>query len=187
MARHVTIHAFIRAPFDKYVRDDSLFWDASGISVQLDGNGVRVVLESVKALLLGGIAFDTAPDRKGTSSPPDQVFPLYANRAAANSAGYGRKLHMVSRFQGSVAGLAVGADVTLHGLKIGEVTDLGLLFDPKINRIVVPVHYQVEADRVGGVAGGRDIPPGTVAADMVRRGFRATLDPSSLTPDTKSV
>jgi paraquat-inducible protein B len=33
MARHVTIHAFIQAPFDQYVHDDSLFWDASGISV----------------------------------------------------------------------------------------------------------------------------------------------------------
>jgi paraquat-inducible protein B len=187
MARHVTIHAFIRAPFDKYVHDDSLFWDASGISVKLDGNGIRVQLESVKALLLGGIAFETDPDRQGSSSPPDQVFPLYANHAAANSAGYGRKLHMVSRFQGSVAGLAVGADVTLHGLKIGEVTELGLVFDPKINRIVVPVHYQVEADRVGGVAGDRDIPPGAVAADMVRRGFRATLDTSSLLTGTKVV
>ena len=40
MARHVTIHAFIRAPFDKYVHDDSLFWDASGVSVKLDGNVV---------------------------------------------------------------------------------------------------------------------------------------------------
>jgi paraquat-inducible protein B len=187
MARHVTIHAFIRAPFNEYVHDDSLWWDASGISIKLTGNGVKVQLESVKALLLGGIAFETDPDRKGSSSPPDQVFPLYANREAANSAGYGRKLHMVSRFQGSVAGLAVGADVTLHGLKIGEVTELGLVFDPKINRIVVPVHYQVEADRVGGVAGDRDIAPGTVAADMVRRGFRATLDTSSLLTGTKIV
>jgi len=187
MARHVTIHAFIRAPFDQYVHDDSLWWDASGISVRLEANGIKVQLESIKALLLGGIAFETDPDRKSPTSPPDRVFPLYPNREAANSAGYGRKLHMVSMFQGSVAGLQVGADVTLHGLKIGEVTEIGLVFDPKIDRIVVPVHYQVEADRVSSMAGGRDIPPGTVAAEMVRRGFRATLDTSSLITGTKVV
>ena len=30
MARSVTIHAFVRAPFDSYVHDESRFWNASG-------------------------------------------------------------------------------------------------------------------------------------------------------------
>jgi paraquat-inducible protein B len=95
---------------------------------------------------------------------------------------------MVSYFQGSVAGLDVGADVTLHGLKIGEVTDLGLVFDSSKQRILVPVHYVVEGDRVAGVAGQTaDVPPGLVAAEMVRRGFRATLDTTSLITGTKVV
>src|SRR5262249_11677046 len=64
MARHVTVHAFVRAPFDKYVHDDSLFWNASGLSIKLAGTGLQVQMESVKALLLGGIAFDTRPDPK---------------------------------------------------------------------------------------------------------------------------
>ena len=67
----------------------------------------------------------------GRRSQPDHVFPLYANRDAAHSAGFGRQLRCVSYFQGSVAGLAVGADVTLHGLKIGEVTELGLASTPR--------------------------------------------------------
>ena len=134
MARHVTIHAFVRAPFDQYVHDDSLWWDASGISVKLDGGGVKVQLESIKALLLGGIAFETDPDRKSATEQARHAFPLYANREAAHAAGFGRKIRMVSFFQGSVAGLDVGADVTLHGLKIGEVTELGLRFDPKTQR-----------------------------------------------------
>jgi paraquat-inducible protein B len=186
MARHVTIHAFVRAPFDQYVHEDSLWWDASGISVKLESSGVKVQLESIKALLLGGIAFETDPDRKSKVAVADQVFPLYANRDAANNAGYGRKLQMVSYFEGSVAGLQVGADVTLHGLKIGEVTDLGLLFNPARQRILVPVHYVVEGDRIAGVAGLRtDLEPGTVAAEMVKRGFRATLDTSSLLTGNK--
>src|SRR5215471_8078756 len=177
MARHVSIHAFVRAPFDQYVHEDSLWWDASGISVKLESSGIKVQLESIKALLLGGIAFETDPDRKGKPAKADDVFSLYPNREAANNAGFGRKLHMVSYFEGSVAGLQVGADVTLHGLKIGEVTDLGLVFNPARQRILVRVHYVVEGDRIAGVAGFRsDVAPGTVAAEMVKRGFRATLD-----------
>jgi paraquat-inducible protein B len=187
MARHVTIHAFVRAPFDQYVHNDSLWWDASGVQVKLDGGGVKVQLESIKALLLGGIAFETDPDLKSAPSQPDHAFPLYANSDAAHSAGFGRKLRMVSYFQGSVAGLDVGSDVTLHGLKIGEVTGLGLRFDPKVDGIIVPVHYTIEADRINNVAAAGDQPIGRGAIEMVRRGFRATLDTSSLLTGTKVV
>jgi paraquat-inducible protein B len=187
MARHVTIHAFVRAPFDQYVHNDSLWWDASGVQVKLDGGGVKVQLESIKALLLGGIAFETDPDLKSAPSQADHAFPLYANSDAAHSAGFGRKLRMVSYFQGSVAGLDVGSDVTLHGLKIGEVTGLGLRFDPKVDGIIVPVHYTIEADRINNVAAAGDQPIGRGAIEMVRRGFRATLDTSSLLTGTKVV
>ena len=61
MAEYVTIHAFVRAPYDSYVHDETRFWNASGVSVKLGGAGVEVQMESLKALLLGGIAFET-PD-----------------------------------------------------------------------------------------------------------------------------
>jgi len=187
MARHVTIHAFVRAPFDQYVHNDSLWWDASGVSVKLNGGGVKVQLESIKALLLGGVAFETDADLKSAPSKPEHAFPLYANRESAHAAGFGRKIRMVSFFQGSVAGLDVGADVTLHGLKIGEVTELGLRFDPKTQGIVVPVHYTIEADRIANVAAAGNQPVGRGAGEMIRRGFRATLDTSSLLTGTKVV
>ncbi|MBV8393241.1 MAG: MCE family protein [Alphaproteobacteria bacterium] len=187
MARHVTIHAFVRAPFDKYVHDDSLFWNASGVSVKMGASGVKIELESMKSLLLGGIAFDTRPDPREKVSEANQVFPLYADHEAAMSAGFGHKLRAVSYFEGSVAGLEPGADVTLHGLKIGEVTALGLRYDPKIDGIVVPVHYTIEAERIGNIAAAGNASMGTGAAEMIRRGFRATLDTSSLLTGTKVV
>ncbi|HEX3636691.1 MAG TPA: MlaD family protein, partial [Paraburkholderia sp.] len=36
----VTLHVFVNAPYDKYVKDDTRFWHASGIDVALDTNGV---------------------------------------------------------------------------------------------------------------------------------------------------
>jgi len=60
MAEYVTIHAFVRAPYDTYVHDQTRFWNASGVSIKLGGTGVEVQMESLKALLLGGVAFETA-------------------------------------------------------------------------------------------------------------------------------
>ena len=190
MARHVSIHAFVKAPFDKYVHEDSQFWNASGISFKLGASGVEVQMESFRALLLGGIAFESRPDTKAPVAAANQPFQLYANQEAAQAAGYGRKLNMMSNFSGSVAGLQPGADVTLHGLKIGEVTDVGLVFDPKTDRILAPVHYRIEGDRIAGAAAAatsRGIPPGLIAGEMVRRGFRATLQAPSLISGSKII
>ena len=187
LANSVTIHAFVRAPFDQYVRDDSSFWNASGLSVKLSGDGISVQMESLRALLLGGIAFDTARDSGSPLPEANKVFQLYPSLEAAKSAGFGHQLQLLSYFPGSVAGLSVGADVTLYGLKIGEVTDVGLVFDREKDRILAPVHYRVEADRVTGIAAAQGLEPGTVAADMVRHGLRATLQSPSLITSNKIV
>jgi paraquat-inducible protein B len=187
MARSVAIHAFIRAPFDKYVHDDSTFWNASGISVKLAGTGIDVQVESLKALLMGGIAFESKPGTSAPVSTASHHFQLYADRSAAQAAGFSYHLQVVSNFSGSVAGLDTGADVTLHGLKIGEVTEVGLMFDPNLRRIVAPVHYRIDAERIAGIAAIKGMPPGTIAEEMVRRGFRAVLQAPSLISPGKIV
>jgi paraquat-inducible protein B len=187
MARTVAVHAFVRAPFDKYIHDDSTFWNASGISIKLAGAGVDVRMESVKALLMGGIAFESRPGTGSPQSTAGHRFQLHADREAARAAGFAFHLLARSNFSGSVAGLDIGADVTMHGLKIGEVTDVGLVYDPKKGRIVAPVHYRIDAERIQGIAAIKGMPPGTIAEEMVRRGFRAVLQAPSLISPGKIV
>jgi paraquat-inducible protein B len=187
LANDVVIHAFVRDPFDKYVHEDSSFWNASGLQVKLTSGGLDVQFESLRALLLGGIAFDTPTYPKSPIAASHFRFPLYASMEVAKSAGFGRQLQMVSNFEGSVAGLAVGADVTLYGLKIGEVTDVGLVYEPKKDRIVAPVHYRIEADRVTGISATQGMAPGVLAEEMVKRGLRATLQAPSLITGQKIV
>jgi paraquat-inducible protein B len=187
LASSVTIHAFVRSPYDKYVHNDTSFWNASGLSIKLTGSGVSVEMESLRALLLGGIAFDTPSDSTQPVAQADRSFPLYASLEMAKSAGFGHQLQLVSYFPGSVAGLEVGADVTLNGLKIGEVTDVNLVYDPQKDRIVVPVHYRVEAGRIGNIAAAQGLNPGTLAAEMVKRGLRATLQSPSLITSGKII
>src|SRR3954451_7705657 len=89
MAESVTIHAFIRAPFDQYVHANSRFWNASGISVQLGAEGVQLQLESLKGLLLGGIAFDTPEEaRAAAGAAMPATFPLYASEQVARDQSY---------------------------------------------------------------------------------------------------
>ena len=187
LASSVTIHAFVRAPYDQYVHDDTSFWNASGLSVKLANGGISVQMESLRALLLGGVAFDTPSDSTQPAAPADHQFPLYASLEMARSAGFGHQLLLLSYFPGSVAGLDVGADVTLNGLKIGEVTDVSLVYDPQKDRIVVPVHYRVEAGRINNIASAQGLAPGTLAAEMVRRGIRATLQSPSLITGQKII
>ena len=86
MAESVTIHAFVRAPYDSYVHDETRFWNASGVSIKLGGTGVEVQMESLKALLLGGVAFETpVADIHTAETPADHVFPLFADRDAGRS------------------------------------------------------------------------------------------------------
>jgi len=48
------IEVFIRAPHDALVRTNTRFWNASGVSITMDADGVKVATESIEALLAGG-------------------------------------------------------------------------------------------------------------------------------------
>ncbi len=182
MAESVTIHAFVRAPFDSYVHDQTRFWNASGLSVKLGGTGVEVQLESVRALVLGGLAFDTpglAPDQKATHDTT--VFPLFPDRDTAAAASYSRNVSVLAYFNGSVRGLAPGADVVMHGLKVGQVLDVRLELD-RANRVIrAPVRFEIQPERIIGVGSASLFAtPLDAAQAMVNRGMRARLDSASL-------
>ena len=182
MADYVTIHAFVRAPYDSYVHDDTRFWNASGLSIQLAGAGVEIQLESLKALILGGIAFET-PDLEGRAqavSLENHVFPLFADHDAALAASYTRKVPVVSFFPGSVTGLGVGSPVTMHGLVVGQVTKVRLAFDKATDTVLAPVRYEVEPERIVGV-GGRMFQSAQEGVEaLLKQGLRATLQSSNL-------
>jgi paraquat-inducible protein B len=181
MAQNVTIHAFVRSPFDSYVHDQTRFWNASGVSVKLGGAGVEMQVESLRALLLGGVAFEnptTVPS--GEVSAENHEFPLFVNQDAAKAASYSRKIDLLVYFSSSVRGLGAGSEVVVHGLKIGQVTDVKLSFDPVKDAIVAPVRLEIAPERIVGI--GRQVFKDTRDAvqTLVSKGFRATLQSGNL-------
>ena len=129
--KSVEITVFVNAPYDKYVNPETRFWNASGIDVSVGADGLDVRTESLLALLAGGLAFDTP-----SFVPPDEpaaentAFQLYPDRATAMKQPEAIARRFVLNFTESVQGLEVGAPVTLFGLPVGEVTEVGLTFDP---------------------------------------------------------
>jgi paraquat-inducible protein B len=181
MAENVTIHAFIRAPYDAYVREGSRFWNASGISLKMGAEGVQLQLESVRALLLGGIAFET-PElaRRGPGATADQVFRLYASQDAATNAAYRRRVNVVSYFTDSVSGLAVGAPVVFQGVRIGEVLGYELQYDAAEQRLRIPVRYEIEPERIVFSDAAQQRGPLENTRILVRQGMRARLASANL-------
>ncbi|MGC1891515.1 MAG: MlaD family protein [Stellaceae bacterium] len=188
MAEYVTIHAFVRAPYDSYVHDETRFWNASGVSIKLGGTGVDVQMESLKALLLGGVAFETAvADIHTAETPENHVFPLFDNRDTANAASYTRKIPAISYFSGSVSGLAPGAAVTVHGLKVGEVTDVRLTYDAAKDAVLAPVRYEIEPERVVGVGKRVFKTDAESVQALLKQGLRASLQSANLITGQQNV
>jgi paraquat-inducible protein B len=172
----IPLHVFIREPYDRFVHPGTHFWNASGVSVDLGAQGVQVRLESLQAVLSGGVAFDTpAPARGGAPSPPDAVFTLYRDEAAAAAAGFRERLPFLIYVQGSVRGLAVGAPVELFGIQIGNVTAINLQFDPAGAEARVAIKLEVQPERMMRTDPLSPIDAMDAARKLVARGLRAQL------------
>jgi paraquat-inducible protein B len=172
----ITLHIFVREPFDKGIRKGTQFWSVSGVSVNLGAEGVKLQIESLQAALSGGIAFETPPEVSDTpASPPNTVFTLYDDQAAATAASYTKRVPFTAYFEGSVRGLAVGAPVELYGIPIGNVTDIKLDFDPSGKSTRVAVRMEVQRERIPRSPESLSLPPIDVARNMVRRGMRVQL------------
>jgi paraquat-inducible protein B len=127
----VEIKVFINSPFDRYVNAGTRFWSASGIDVSLGAGGIDVRTESLVALLVGGIAFETPPFiTKAEPASANTVFTLYKDQNTAMKQPESISARYVLHFNESLRGLSVGAPVTFLGLPGGEVTAVGLEIDP---------------------------------------------------------
>ena len=177
----VQVKAFVRAPYDAYVHQETRFWNASGISVVFAGTGLHVQMESLRALLFGGIAFDT-PEREAHTAAVEEnhTFPLFADREAARASSYTRIITGVSYFDGSVKGLEPGSEVTMHGLKIGEVTEVRLTANREPGKILAKVRYRVQPERVTGMGQRVYKTDDEAVTALLALGLHASLQTSSL-------
>jgi paraquat-inducible protein B len=174
---------FIDEPYTQYVNANSRFWNASGVAIRLDVNGLRVDTQSLASILIGGIAFDTPPDAQAPKpATPDTRYILFADRDAAMKNPESEVLKFVLVFRESVRALQPGAPVDFRGVVIGEVVDVGLDVDMDTHTVVTPVAVNIYPARARfrSRAARQGAERKNFIDDMVGHGLRAQLRTANL-------
>ncbi|HKK57009.1 intermembrane transport protein PqiB [Marinobacter sp.] len=187
----VNIEVFVSAPHDRQVTDTTRFWNASGIDLDLGTGGVNVDMQSLVALVTGGLAFGSPPEDRQQRPPAgaDARFQLFSNReqAMAPQKGPSRKIRM--RFTQSLRGLEEGASVGFIGKTIGTVSRITLDYDSEGGNFPVIVEATVYPRLMGNVyqkflqSSGQDEGGGAARelfAGLVGEGLRAEARTSNL-------
>jgi paraquat-inducible protein B len=173
----IEVLAFVNAPYDRYVTQDTRFWHASGLQIELGASGLSVDAQSVASVLAGGIAFMEPPGTTLGEAVPEQTeFKLAENQGEAmkNDAS---AITAVTYYGQSLRGLSVGAPVDFRGVVVGEVTAIDMEFDREKKSFVQPVTLRIYPERFFKNARSDSQ---SILAGMVERGFRAQLRQSSL-------
>jgi paraquat-inducible protein B len=144
--KSISIMIFVNSPYDKYVTDRTRFWEASGIDLTLGAEGLSLQTQSVRSILMGGIAFETPPLAEDAKPANEKTpFVLFNSRAEAMSKAETVFTRYVLYFDETLRGLNVGAPVMFLGLPVGEVTAVGLEYDsksksarPRVDIVVYP-------------------------------------------------
>jgi paraquat-inducible protein B len=181
----VKIEVFVRAPYDKYVTDQTRFWQASGIDVSLGTEGFSVRTQSVLSMLIGGIAFETPPSAEDPKPAAEKaVFTLFNSRMEALANPETIFTHYVLYFNETLRGLNVGAPVMYLGLPVGEVTAVGLEHNPdkdrvrpRIEIVVYPTRFLKHVKKSSDLTAMSQIKAERQAfmQNQINRGLRAQL------------
>jgi len=176
----VDIKIFVHAPYHKFVRENTRFWDAGGVDISVNAEGIKVDTEPLVAMMIGGIAFET-PDHYETApiAKDGQIFKLFKNREDIYKKTYSKKTRWILNFEGSVWGLSVGAPVKLKGIKIGKVIDIKLEFDYESMTFRIPVTIEIEPERID-MTGDQVIDRKRENEILVEKGLRAQLKQGNL-------
>lgn len=146
----VNIEVFIHAPNDAYVTENTRFWNASGVDVNVGANGFSVKTESLSSILVGGIAF-RAPEYSPNDKPAgeEKAFDLFEDQQTALAPPNGKAQYLSLRFDQALRGLKVGAPVEFLGIEFGRVVSVNLDFDAKKRSFPVNVGIVIYPQRLG--------------------------------------
>ncbi|MCW3479460.1 MlaD family protein [Neisseriaceae bacterium JH1-16] len=145
----VMVSVFVEAPYDKFVTPQTRFWNASGVDLKIDANGVKLDTQSMASIVLGGIAFETPDsDEAMEQATPNTSFTLARDREQALRSPDSVVRTVLFRFRQSLRGLSVGAPVDFRGIALGEVTRIGVEYNKEQNNLDMLVQARIYPSRL---------------------------------------
>lgn len=177
------IYAFIDKAWEGLINSNTRFWSAGAAHLSTTGGGPGVQFESLPALIIGAVAFET-PD---LSVPAHAVrdgarFKLYDSESDAKDAPGPDAVPYTVTFPGGPRGLQAGAPVQLEGAPAGVVTDVAMQFDPAAGGLRSQVRLVLQPERIGRAGGWNLADPvpqmNAMLNALIGHGLRAELSSS---------
>jgi paraquat-inducible protein B len=126
----ININIFIEKEYAHLVKENSLFWNTSGVQVTASiTSGVKVNTDSLASIIGGGIAVDTLSyQEKLPPAKNGHTFPLHADFQSAET---GHEIELTLDWN---SGINHNAAILYQGLTIGSIESFSKI-DPKARKI----------------------------------------------------
>ena len=179
--QRVTYDAFIRQEYSSLVKENTRFWNTSGIDISAGSDGFKLRTPSFQAMFSGGATFDVPEGiAPGDSVADGKIFTLFEDEDAATGSTFNPTLKFVLLFDQSVRGLAKGAPVEFRGIPIGRVADISFDYLAAAEDSRIPVLVEIDPSLLRPDAAEKIVKPnGDFLKDLVSRGLRASLKTGS--------
>ncbi|QNE50925.1 PqiB family protein [Klebsiella michiganensis] len=147
--QRVALEVFIDAPNDRLVTKNTRFWNASGVDLSLNAEGLKLNTQSLATLVAGGIAFDKVQEVGNNEvAQADSSFQLYPAQDAAYDDIGGATFPVRMEFTQSVRGLSVNAPIEFQGIPLGKIKRINLRYDRKQRRFLSVVEGEIQPKRL---------------------------------------
>lgn len=182
----VVAEAVILEPYTDLVTSATRFWDISGFRFSLGSSGASLDFSSLASLISGGVTFETLSSG-GAPITEGAQFVLYPDEDTAREDFFfeadGANVSLTMIFDQNLSGLVPGADVTLGGLKLGEVDTISGVVDPLRfgdNEVRLIATARINPNRIGIDAGSTEEAFLAYLSARINEGMRARLANASL-------
>lgn len=180
--QRVTYDAFIREEYSSLIKENTRFWNTSGVDISAGADGFKLRTPSLQAMFSGGATFGV-PDGIAPGNPAvdGSTYTLFTNEEAANSSAFNPTMKFVLLFDQSVRGLVKAAPVEFRGIPVGRVADISFDYlQSTADDSRIPVLVELDPSLLRREAAEKVSKPNEeFLAEAVKRGLRASLKTGS--------
>jgi len=172
------IGVYIDPQYSQHVRQNTRFWNASGLDISFGTEGFKFTSESLVSLFSGGIEFgEPSNEARGAPAQSGAAYTLYPDEQTSREV-FTATQDFVAYFPESVRGLDAGAPVEFRGIQVGTVVSFAFA-EAKVVGSLVRVVIAIQPQRIGAEVHSGASPRETLD-QQIKLGLKLRLASGSL-------